>query len=95
MKRISSMFFILCTATVVSLAFGFSDKDVQSVQQAFERDVAALNTGNFDGFLDNVHEEALSFYSCGPTSGKQGREACAVDWQLFFDTTTNARFETK
>ena len=95
MKRTFSMFFVLCTATVVSFAFGSSDKDVQSVQQAFERTVAALNTGNFDVFLDNVHEEALSFYSCGPTSGKQGREACAVDWQLFFDTTTNARFETK
>ena len=54
-----------------------------------------MNGGNLDGFLDTVHEEALSFYSCGPTSGKQGREACALDWRLFFDTTTDARFETR
>ena len=69
--------------------------DVAAVQATFENAVAALNTGNMDGFLDTVHDEALSFYSCGPTSGKQGREACALDWQLFFNTTTDARFETK
>ncbi|MCY3844182.1 MAG: nuclear transport factor 2 family protein [Acidobacteria bacterium] len=69
--------------------------DVAAVQATFESAVAALNTGNMDGFLDTVHDEALSFYSCGPTSGKQGREACALDWQLFFNTTTDARFETK
>ena len=57
--------------------------------------MAALNSGNPGGFLDTVHEEALSFYSCGPTSGKQGREACALDWQLFFNSTSGARFEAK
>ncbi len=72
-----------------------ADDEVADVRATFEEAVAALNTGNMDGFLDSVHDEALSFYSCGPTSGKQGREACALDWQLFFNTTTDARFETK
>ena len=69
--------------------------DAAAVQEAFETAVAALNAGNLDGFLDTVHEEALSFYACGPTSGKQGREACALDWRLFFNSSTNARFETR
>ena len=47
--------------------------DVASLQTTFETAVEALNGGNLDGFLDTVHEEALSFYACGPTSGKQGR----------------------
>lgn len=72
-----------------------ADEEVAEVRATFEKAVAALNTGNMEGFLDTVHDEALSFYSCGPTSGKQGREACALDWQLFFNTTTDARFETR
>lgn len=68
--------------------------DVASLQATFETAVAALNTGDLDGFLDTVHEEALSFYACGPTSGKQGREACAIDWNLFFNNTTGAEFRT-
>lgn len=82
----------LAVAAPVAAADG---DDVSAVQATFEGAVAALNTGNMDGFLDTVHDEALSFYSCGPTSGKQGREACALDWQLFFNTTTDARFETR
>ena len=69
--------------------------DLAAVKEAFETGVAALNANNLDGFLDTVHDDALSFYACGPTSGKQGREACALDWQLFFNSTTNARFETR
>ena len=68
--------------------------DVASLQSTFETAVAALNAGNMDGFLDTVHDEALSFYACGPTSGKQGREACAIDWNLFFNNTTGAEFLT-
>ena len=50
--------------------------DVASLQTTFETAVAALNGGNLDGFLDTVHEEALSFYACGPTSGnRDGRPA--------------------
>ncbi|MEE3202232.1 MAG: nuclear transport factor 2 family protein [Acidobacteriota bacterium] len=82
------------TVTFVSSSYG-ADGDAESVQIAFERSVAALNAGNLNGFLDTVHKDALSFYYCGPTYGNQGREACAVDWQLFFNSTTNARFETK
>ena len=48
------------------------DDDVALVRTAFEGAVAALNSGNLDGFLDTVHDDALSFYSCGPTSGLQG-----------------------
>ena len=68
--------------------------DVASLQSTFETAVAALNTGDLNGFLDTVHAEALSFYACGPTSGKQGREACAIDWNLFFNNTTGAEFHT-
>ena len=80
------------------LALGQDQDDggeAAAVQEAFEAAVAELNAGDLEGFLDTVHEEALSFYACGPTSGKQGREACALDWQLFFNTTTAARFETR
>ncbi|MCY4029485.1 MAG: nuclear transport factor 2 family protein [Acidobacteria bacterium] len=85
----------MIAALVTAAPAAAADDDVAAVQATFESAVAALNTGNMDGFLDTVHDEALSFYSCGPTSGKQGREACALDWQLFFNTTTDARFETK
>ncbi len=76
-------------------AFAGDEGAVVAVKEVFETGVAALNEGNLDGFLDTVHDEALSFYACGPTSGKQGREACALDWRLFFNTTTKARFETR
>ena len=89
---------LLSLATVMILTVPGSlraaDDELTAVRAAFEDGVGALNSGSLDGFLDTVHEDALSFYSCGPTSGKQGREACALDWQLFFNTTTNARFET-
>ena len=78
-----------------SSAFAGDEGAVAAVKEVFETGVAALNEGNLDGFLDTVHDEALSFYACGPTSGKQGREACALDWRLFFNTTTKARFETR
>ena len=90
---------LLALATVMMLTVPGSlraaDDELTAVRTAFEGAVGALNSGSLDGFLDTVHEDALSFYSCGPTSGKQGREACALDWQLFFNTTTNARFVTK
>ena len=88
-------FAIILTLAVAAGPAAAADDEVSEVRATFEGAVAALNTGNMDGFLDTVHDEALSFYSCGPTSGKQGREACALDWQLFFNTTTDARFETK
>ena len=88
------MILIAC-ATLFLVVPTASANDLDEIRASFERAVAALNAGNLDGFLDTVHDDALSFYSCGPTSGKQGREACALDWQLFFTTTTDARFETK
>ena len=93
MSRLLPIAIILTLAAAGPVAA--ADDEAAEVRAAFEGAVAALNTGNMEGFLDTVHEEALSFYSCGPTSGKQGREACALDWQLFFNTTTDARFETK
>ena len=95
-----SAHFVPIAILAASLAAGGSafagEKDaVAAVKEVFETGVAALNEGNLDGFLDTVHDEALSFYACGPTSGKQGREACALDWRLFFNTTTKARFETR
>ena len=80
---------------VLSGPVAASDADLAALQASFAQAVAALNAGQPDGFLDTVHDEALSFYSCGPTSGKQGREACALDWQLFFNTTSDAKFETR
>ncbi len=88
------MILIAC-ATLFLVVPTASANDLDEIRTSFERAVAALNAGNLDGFLDTVHDDALSFYACGPTSGKQGREACALDWQLFFTTTTDARFETK
>lgn len=92
--------FVLIAILAASLvagspAFAGDEGAVAAVKEVFETGVAALNEGNLDGFLDTVHDEALSFYACGPTSGKQGREACALDWRLFFNTTTKARFETR
>ena len=93
MKRV--ILAVLLSVGVMSGAVVASDADLAALQASFEGAVTALNAGNLDGFLDTVHDEALSFYSCGPTSGKQGREACALDWQLFFNTTSDARFETR
>ena len=86
---------IILTLAVAAGPAAAADDEVSEVRATFEEAVTALNAGNMDGCLDTVHDEALSFYSCGPTSGKQGREACALDWQLFFNTTTDARFETR
>ena len=92
----SRLFFIVLVAVAfLAVPAAANDTDLDSLQATFEQAVAALNDGNLDGFLDTVHDEALSFYSCGPTSGKQGRDACALDWRLFFDTTGDARFETR
>ena len=71
---------VACAAVLLVVPTALAN-DLDEIQASFEGAVAALNAGNLDGFLDTVHEDALSFYSCGPTSGKQGREACALDWQ--------------
>ena len=67
--------FVLTISAVLALAGPAAAEDpaVAALRASFEGAVAALNSGNLDGFLDTVHVEALSFYSCGPTSGKQGR----------------------
>lgn len=65
------------------------------LQESFESAVAALNRGDVDGFLADVHENALSFYSCGPTSGKEGKEACQLDWEQFFGKAGAASFEPR
>ena len=89
---------LLSLATVMMLTVPGSlraaDDELAAVRSAFEGAVGALNSGSLDGFLDTVHEDALSFYSCGPTSGKQGREACALAWPAFpdrFGSLTHAR----
>ncbi len=91
----SRFFIAVLVVAAFSAPTAASDTELAALQATFEGAVGALNGGNLDGFLDTVHKEALSFYSCGPTSGKQGREACALDWRLFFDTTTDAKFETR
>ena len=84
----------LLTVALPAFSAASDPPDVGSLQTTFETSVAALNAGNLDTFLDTVHDEALSFYACGPTSGKQGREACAIDWGMFFNNTTGAEFRT-
>lgn len=69
------------------------DHEAAQLRMSFESAVAALNAGDIDGFLADVHEKALSFYSCGPTSGKEGKAACQLDWERFFGKTHAARFE--
>ena len=68
--------------------------DVDELKATFEKAVQALNDRNLDGFLATVHDKGLSFYSCGPTSGQEGKAACQLDWQKFFTKTPNASFET-
>ena len=83
----------LLTAFLATSGAGRAD-ELAELRQTFESAVTALNSGDIDGFLDTVHDEALSFYACGPTSGKQGREACALDWNRFFSSASGAEFVT-
>ncbi len=66
------MILIACAALFLVVPTA-SANDLDEIRASFEGAIAALNAGNLDGFLDTVHDDALSFYSCGPTSG-----ACAV-----------------
>jgi len=76
----------------LGLAAGARAGDVEDLKATFEQAVQALNSRNLDGFLATVHEKGLSFYSCGPTSGLEGKAACQQDWQKFFGKTGNATF---
>ena len=87
-------FLVLSVLLALTPAFGGDSATVQ-LQKSFEAAVAALNEGNLDGFLADVHEKALSFYSCGPTSGKEGKAACQLDWERFFGKTAVAKFEPR
>ncbi len=87
-------YLVLSMLLVLTPAFGGDNATVQ-LQKSFETAVAALNEGNLDGFLADVHEKALSFYSCGPTSGKEGKAACQLDWERFFGKTAAAKFEPR
>ena len=75
---------ILFVMLALALTPGASADDAADLKVSFEAAVAALNRGDIDGFLADIHPEAMSFYSCGPTSGKQGKEACQLDWERFF-----------
>ena len=66
--------------------------DVEDLKATFEKAVKALNARDVDGFLANIHPRGLSFYACGPASGKEGREACEQDWQKFFNKSVDATF---
>lgn len=84
---------ILFVMLALALAPGAFADDAADLKVSFEAAVTALNRGDIDGFLADIHPEAMSFYSCGPTSGKQGKEACQLDWERFFGKTKEARFE--
>lgn len=83
----------LCLIAALALTPALSADDAADLRASFEAGVAALNQGDVEGFLADIHPEAMSFYSCGPTSGKQGKEACQLDWERFFGKTNEARFE--
>jgi hypothetical protein len=63
------------------------------LKETFAAAVKALNARDLDGFLAAVHPNSLSFYSCGPTSGKEGKEACRADWVKFFSYSGPANFD--
>jgi len=83
---------ILAVAVVLLLAMNAWADDVEDLKAAFERGVKSLSTGDLEGFLATVHDRGLSFYSCGPTSGLEGKAACQRDWQKFFAKGANATF---
>ncbi len=86
----------LWLAAVLAVAPVFAgDSATERLRASFETAVAALNDGDVDGFLANVHDRALSFYACGPTSGKEGKEACQLDWERFFGKAAQAKFEPR
>ena len=91
-KSVVSTLFVL--ALVFSAAPASAASDLDDLKATFRVAVDALNSRNLDGFLATIHPKSLSFYSCGPTSGKEGREACESDWKKFFTYTANARFNT-
>ena len=90
MKRLGTA---LCLSVLILMPALGGASETAALQESFETAVAALNKGNVDGFLANIHDKALSFYSCGPTSGKEGRAACQLDWERFFGKTHEAKFE--
>ena len=90
MRRMLSIFVMVTLASVGSLLGG----DVEELKARFKKAVQALNERNLDGFLAMVHPQGLSFYSCSPTTHKEGKEACEEDWKLFFASATKADFNT-
>jgi hypothetical protein len=84
----------LLLATTLLAVFGAAAPaaDLDGLKATFRTAVDALNSRNLEGFLATIHPKSLSFYSCGPTSGKEGREACESDWKKFFTYTANAQF---
>ena len=66
--------------------------DLGDLRRAFESAVSALNARNLEAFTANIHPQALSFYSCYPTSGKEGKEACSDDWGKFFASSETAQY---
>ena len=83
-----------CLTLILLTVPAFGD-DLAELKSSFEAAVESLNRGDVEGFLKDVHPEAMSFYSCGPTSGKQGKEACQLDWERFFGKTRDAKFELR
>jgi len=81
----------LALALFTCLALQASDAD--DLKATFQVAVEALNSRNLDGFTATIHPQSLSFYSCGPTSGQEGKEACEKDWKRFFTYTANAKFD--
>jgi uncharacterized protein (TIGR02246 family) len=67
--------------------------DADDLKAAFHKAVEALNARNLEGFTSTIHPQSLSFYSCGPTSGQEGKEACEKDWKKFFQYTAHAKFD--
>jgi len=67
--------------------------ELEELKDTFATAVKALNARDLEGFLSTVHPNSLSFYSCGPTSGKEGKDACRADWVKFFSYSGPANFD--
>lgn len=69
---------------IAPLAASASDAD--DLRAVHEQTVKALNSGDLDSYLTHIHEQGITFYSCGPTSGVEGKASCQKQWEEFFAT---------
>ena len=75
---------------IAPLAASASDAD--DLKAVHEQTVKALNSGDLDSYLAHIHEQGITFYSCGPTSGVEGKASCQKQWEEFFAKAERVNF---